>query len=125
MAFSCNHLFYQPRSGMVMGRCRTFLLLLFLLLRRLSIGHLITTLPCLIVTARCLLGRVFLLPTCVKSDDSISFFQQRLQRSNGLNICDIVTCNYNPQYWNKEALKKPVLINNARLQLSSVEYLLT
>ena len=51
-----------------------------------------------------------------------NFFQQRLLRSNGLNICGIVTCDYNPQYWNKEALKKTVLINNARLQLSSVEY---
>ena len=50
------------------------------------------------------------------------FFHQRLLRSNGLNICGIVTCKYNPQYCNKETLKKPVLINNARLQLSSVEY---
>ena len=50
------------------------------------------------------------------------FFHQRLLRSNGLNICGIVKCKYNPQYCNKETLKKTVLINNTRLQLSSVEY---
>ena len=81
------------------------------------------TLTCQIRTARCLLGRVFFLPTCVKSNDAISFFSTEASKEHWSTFVVYIHGMHNHQFCNDEAWKKPVLINNARFLFGRIEYI--